>query len=463
MLSRRAATIPNLPIDARLPVKPLTSQAAGPLVGTAAAPGDKSISHRALMLGALAVGETRIEGILDGEDVRATAAALRAMGAQIAANGDGAWILAGRGVAGLAEPETVIDMGNSGTGARLMMGVAAGHPHRTFLAGDTSLSRRPMDRVIAPLAAMGARIESRGGRLPLMVEGAADPLPLDYVLPVASAQVKSAVLLAGLAAPGRTSVIEPEPTRDHTERMLRHFGAEVIVEDGAAGRRATLTGQPELEGRTLTVPADPSSAAFPAVAALIVPDSEIVLPGVGTNPHRTGLYQTLVEMGADLTFESEREQGGEPVADLRAAASALRGIEVPASRAPAMIDEYPVLAVAAACATGTTVMHGLAELRVKESDRLAAMAAGLALCGVEAEAGDDWLAVHGCGGPVPGPGAGARIETHMDHRIAMAFLILGLAAERPMTVDDGAMIATSFPGFTDLMAGLGARIGEAEA
>lgn len=438
----------------------LTARAAGPLRGEARVPGDKSISHRALMLAALAVGETTVTGLLEGEDVLRTAQAMRALGAGVTRLGAGAWRVHGRGVGGLAEPEDILDMGNAGTGARLLLGVLAGHAFTAFLTGDGSLRRRPMGRVTGPLGRMGARFVARGGgRLPLAVTGSDALVPVVYELPVASAQVKSAVLLAGLAAPGETTVIEPQPSRDHTEHMLRHFGVPVRVEERPGGARAiTVTGQVELAARDLDVPADPSSAAFPAVAALIVPGSEVRLPGVNANPLRFGLFQTLKEMGADIAVENTRTQAGEPVADLVVRASALKGIEVPPERAPAMIDEYPVLAVAAACAEGTTRMTGLAELRVKESDRLAAMARGLAACGVAVEEGPDSLVVHGRGRPA----GGARIEVALDHRIAMAFLVLGLAARQPVTIDDAAAIGTSFPGFAGLMNGLGAEIGGEE-
>ncbi|MGE5506745.1 MAG: 3-phosphoshikimate 1-carboxyvinyltransferase [Actinomycetota bacterium] len=439
--------------------RPLISRRIGPLSGTARVPGDKSISHRALMFGALAVGESVVEGLLEGDDVLRTAAAMRALGAEVERTGEGTWRLHGRGVGGLAEPADVLDMGNSGTGARLLMGLVATHPFTTLFTGDASLRSRPMKRVSDPLARMGARFVGRdGGRLPLAVVGAAAPLPITYELPVASAQVKSAVLLAGLNAPGETTVIEREATRDHTELMLRHFGAQVRVEHLDDGRRAiTVTGFPELTGRHMVVPADPSSAAFPVVAALLVAGSELRLPGVGVNPLRTGLYQTLREMGADIHFDAMREEAGEPVADLVVRSSALTGVEVPAARAPSMIDEYPILAMAAACAHGTTRMHGLAELRVKESDRLAAIARGLAACGVSVEEERDSLTVHGLGRP---PKGGATIAVALDHRIAMSFLVLGMVAEEPVTVDDAEAIDTSFPGFGQLMNGLGAKIGE---
>jgi len=432
------------------------------LNGRIRVPGDKSISHRALMLGALAVGETRIAGLLEAEDVLATARAVGQLGAELERDEAGLWRVQGRGLGGLVAPEDVLDLGNSGTGARLMMGILASHPLTAVLTGDASLRSRPMQRVAAPLQIMGAAITAREGcRLPLTLTGSADPLPIRYRLPVASAQVKSAVLLAGLNAPGETTVIEPEPTRDHSERMLRHFGAEVAVQDvvdeGTEVREIRLTGQPELRAAALQVPGDPSSAAFPAVAALLLPGAEVVIEEVGLNPLRSGLYETLREMGAEIREENPRALGGEPVADLVVRTSSLSGVAVPAERAPRMIDEYPILAVAAACAEGQTVMQGLGELRVKESDRLASMAAGLAACGVEVEEGPDRLVVQGRGGRVPG-GNPAPIATRLDHRIAMSFLVLGLAAERPVTIDDGRPIDTSFPGFAALMAGLGARL-----
>jgi 3-phosphoshikimate 1-carboxyvinyltransferase len=420
-------------------------------------PGDKSISHRSLMLGALAVGETVIEGLLEGEDVLRTAAAMRGLGASAERQDGGTWRVQGRGIGGLQEPADVLDLGNAGTGARLLMGLLATHRLTAFLTGDASLRGRPMARVAAPLQAMGARIVARSGcRLPLAVIGAAEPVPIDYRLPVASAQVKSAVLLAGLNTPGETTVIEPEPTRDHTELMLRHFGVEVRVDMTADGRRTTIVGQPEIGGRHIRVPADPSSAAFPLVAAALLPGSDIRLDQVGLNPHRIGLIETLREMGADIAFDGQRHDAGEPVADLRVKARRLVGIEVPATRAPSMIDEYPILAVAAACASGTTIMRGLGELRVKESDRLAAVTNGLRACGVSVEDGPDSLIVHGTG---VRPRGEARIVTNLDHRIAMAFLVLGMVAERPVEIDDGSPIDTSFPGFASLMNRLGADIG----
>jgi 3-phosphoshikimate 1-carboxyvinyltransferase len=432
-----------------------------PLAGRLGVPGDKSISHRALMFGAIAVGTTEIAGLLEGEDVLRTAAAMRALGAEVERTGPGAWRVAGRGVGGLVEPADVLDMGNSGTAARLLLGLLSGHPLFAVMTGDASLRRRPMKRVTDPLSATGAQFWTReGGRLPLAVRGAADPLPIDYVLPVASAQVKSACLLAGLCAPGTTRVVEREPTRDHTENMLRHFGATVAVEDTPEGRVVTLQGQPELAAAPVLVPGDPSSAAFPIVAALLVPGSRVVVENVGLNPLRTGLLTTLREMGAALSIENARIAGGEPVGDIVAEHAGLRGVDVPPGRAPSMIDEYPVLAVAAAAARGVTRMRGLAELRVKESDRLSATAALLAANGVRAGIEGDDLIVHGTGGAIPG---GGTVATHMDHRIAMAALVMGLAARAPVAVDDAAFIDTSFPGFAALMNGLagGAAIGPA--
>nr|WP_255575375.1 3-phosphoshikimate 1-carboxyvinyltransferase [Caldovatus aquaticus] len=431
---------------------------ARPLAGRVRVPGDKSISHRALMFGALAVGTTAIEGLLEGEDVLRTAAAMRALGAEVERLGEGSWRVAGRGVGGLVEPEDVLDMGNSGTAARLLCGLLAGHPLFAVMTGDASLRRRPMRRVIEPLSLIGARFAAReGGRLPLAVEGTADPLPLDYRLPVASAQVKSACLLAGLCAPGVTRVIEPEPTRDHSENMLRHFGATVRVADTPEGRVIELDGQPELAAAAVRVPGDPSSAAFPLVAALLVPGSRVAVENVGLNPLRTGLFTTLREMGAALRVENERIEGGEPVGDVIAEYAPLRATEVPPARVPSMIDEFPILAVAAACASGVTRMRGLAELRVKESDRLAATAALLAANGVRAEIAGDDLLVHGLGGPPPG---GGTVATRMDHRIAMSGLVLGLAARAPVTVDDASFIDTSFPGFAALMNRLATAGGE---
>ncbi|MBJ6372630.1 3-phosphoshikimate 1-carboxyvinyltransferase [Sedimentitalea arenosa] len=437
---------------------PMMSSPSGPLSGVADVPGDKSISHRSLILGAMAVGETRITGLLEGEDVLDTARAMRAFGAEVTDHGGGAWSVHGVGVGGFAEPGQVIDCGNSGTGVRLIMGAMATSPITATFTGDASLNKRPMARVTDPLAQFGAQAVGRsGGRLPMTIVGAADPLPVRYAVPVPSAQVKSAVLLAGLNAPGRTVVIEKEATRDHTERMLAGFGAEIATEDTEEGRVITLTGQPELRPQEIVVPRDPSSAAFPVCAALIVPGSDVLVPGIGLNPTRAGLFTTLREMGADLTYENAREEGGEPVADLRARYSPdMKGIDVPPDRAASMIDEYPVLSVVAANASGVTMMRGVAELRVKESDRIDAMAEGLRANGVAVEEGPDWWSVTGHGpGSVAG---GATCASRLDHRIAMSFMVLGMAAQAPVTVDDGGPIATSFPIFEPLMGRLGAAL-----
>jgi 3-phosphoshikimate 1-carboxyvinyltransferase len=437
---------------------PMTSHPCGPLAGRADVPGDKSISHRALILGALSVGETVVTGLLEGDDVLDTAKAMRAFGAEVSRDADGTWHVHGVGVGGFAEPEQVIDCGNSGTGVRLIMGAMATSPITATFTGDASLNRRPMARVTDPLALFGARAVGRaGGCLPMTVVGAAEPMPVRYEVPVPSAQVKSAVLLAGLNAPGETVVIEREATRDHTERMLAGFGAQIVTDVTDEGRVITLTGQPELQPQTIVVPRDPSSAAFPVCAALIVPGSDVLVPNIGLNPTRAGLFTTLREMGADLVYENPREEGGEPVADLRARFSPdLRGVAVPPGRAASMIDEYPVLSVVAAFAQGATAMRGVRELRVKESDRIAAMAAGLRAGGVTVEDGPDWWIVHGLGhGNVPG---GQSCESHLDHRIAMSFLVMGMAAQHPVTVDDASPIATSFPVFEPLMAALGADV-----
>jgi 3-phosphoshikimate 1-carboxyvinyltransferase len=436
--------------------RPLTARRNGPLRGRARVPGDKSISIRALILGALTVGETQIAGLLEGEDVLNTAQTLRALGAALQQCGGRQWRVRGVGVGGFAMPAAPLDFGNSGTGCRLMLGAVGGCPVTAQFDGDASLRTRPMRRVLDPLERIGARtLASADGRLPLTLAGARDPLPIVFEPQVASAQLKSAVLLAGLNAPGETVVIEREATRDHTEKMLTHFGAQVRVEAaGDNARRITLTGQPELVPAPIVVPADPSSAAFPLVAALLTPGSEVMLEGVMLNPLRTGLLTTLKEMGASIEELQRRTEGGEEVADLLVRGSALRSVEVPASRAPSMIDEYPVLAVAAAFAEGTTVMRGLKELRVKESDRLAATEALLRENGVEVEIEGDDLMVQGRG-RAPG---GGLVTTHMDHRIAMAALVMGLASERPVQIDDGGFIATSFPGFVELMRSLGAEL-----
>ena len=440
---------------------PLISSRTATLGGAATVPGDKSISHRALILGALAVGETTISGLLEGEDVLRTADAMAALGAEVRRDGGlwdgGLWHVHGVGIGGLTEPERVIDVGNSGTGARLIAGVLATHGFMSILTGDASLVRRPMARVTGPLARMGADFVTRSGdRLPMAIRGTDRAVPIVYRSPVPSAQVKSAILLAGLNTPGRTAVIEDQPTRDHSERMLRHFGVEVAIErheDG--GEMIAVTGQPELSGRPLQVPGDVSSAAFAIVAALIRPGSDVTLTGIGINPRRTGLIETLRDMGGQIDVINGREACGEPVADLHIRGSALRGVTVPPERAPSMIDEYPVLAVAASCADGPTRMLGIGELRVKESDRIALMAEGLAACGVAVEADAETMTVTGPGRP---PAGGATVRTALDHRIAMSFLVLGTATEEPVTVDDGAPIDTSFPGFADVMNGLGANI-----
>ena len=438
-------------------VIPMTSQKCGALTGQAEVPGDKSISHRALILGALSVGETRIQGLLEGDDVLDTAKAMQVFGAEVIKHGGGAWSVHGVGVGGFSEPDCIINCGNSGTGVRLIMGAMATSPIVATFTGDQSLNKRPMARVTDPLALFGAQSYGRSeGRLPLTIMGANEAVPVHYKVPVPSAQVKSAVLLAGLNAPGQTVVIEKETTRDHTERMLVGFGAELSVEDTAKGRIITLTGQPELRPQDIIVPRDPSSAAFPICAALIVEGSDILVPNIGLNPTRAGVFYTLQEMGADLTFENMREEGGEPVADLRAKYSPnMQGIEVPPERAASMIDEYPILSVVASFASGVTRMHGVGELRVKESDRIEAMATGLRAAGVTVEDGPDWWHVYGLDGTVPG---GNTAATHLDHRIAMSFLILGLGAENGMSIDDGVPVATSFPIFETLMAGLGAII-----
>ena len=436
---------------------PLTARRSGPVQGRARVPGDKSISHRALILAAMTVGESAVSGLLEGDDVLHTAAAMRALGARLERTTQGIWRINGVGVGGFAQPAGTLDFGNSGTGCRLAIGAVAGSPITATFDGDASLRKRPMRRVLDPLTKMGARVidEAEGGRLPLTLQGAADPLPIEYESPVPSAQLKSAVLLAGLAAPGETTVIEAEATRDHTERLLKHFGARIASKPhGEHGRRITLVGQPELEPASVVVPADPSSAAFPLVAALIVPGSDLVLEAVMTNPLRTGLFTTLREMGANIETLEKRDDGGEEVADLRVTTSKLKGVDVPAERAPSMIDEYLVLGVAAAFAEGTTRMRGLKELRVKESDRLEATAEMLRVNGVAVEIEGDDLIVHGKGSVA----GGGDVATHMDHRIAMSALVMGLASEQPVRIDDSAFIATSFPGFVELMRSLGADL-----
>ena len=436
----------------------MVSATATPLSGTSSVPGDKSISHRALMLGAVAVGQTRIHGLLEGEDVLATAAAMRAMGVDVKKSAQ-QWVVNGVGLGGLGQPDGPLDMGNSGTAARLLMGLLAGHEISATMVGDKSLSSRPMKRVTEPLKQMGANFESEGGndQLPLTIRGISRPMPISYDLPVASAQVKSAILLAGLSASGITTVVEPHPTRDHTEKMLSALGAEIKITNRPDGaREISLKGQPELSAVEITVPGDISSAAFPMVGALVVGGSKVTLENVGLNPLRTGIVDSLKEMGADIQITNARVQAGEDVGDIVVCHGALKGIIVPASRAPSMIDEYPILAVAAAFATGTTRFEGVGELRVKESDRLAAVEAGLKASGVDVRSGSDWMEIDGCAnGPVLGGGV---VETHLDHRIAMAFLVLGMGAKTPVEIDDGGPINTSFPGFVELMNGLGANI-----
>jgi 3-phosphoshikimate 1-carboxyvinyltransferase len=438
--------------------EPLCLIANTPLRGDVAVPGDKSISHRSLMLGALAVGETRVTGLLEGEDVLATAAAMRAMGADIERTAPGAWTIHGVGVGGLLQPAQALDMGNSGTSTRLLMGLVASHPITATFVGDASLSSRPMGRVITPLSLMGAAITATPGAgkqtLPLTLTGACPAIPLTYTLPVASAQVKSAILLAGLNTPGETVVIEPVPTRDHSERMVAGFGAQLRVSESPQGRIIAIRGEAELKPQSIVVPGDPSSAAFPMVAALIVPGSDILIRNVGINPTRAGLITVLQAMGGDISLLNQRMVGGEPVADLHVKYSALTGIEVPPEGAPSMIDEYPILFIAAAFASGRTTMRGIDELRVKESDRIAVMAEGLTACGVMCAELEDGLIVDGRGGdPVPG---GAIINARLDHRIAMSFAVLGLNAKAPVTIDDARPIATSFPTFVKMMAQLGA-------
>ena len=444
------------PLNSSAP-RPLQSRRCGALRGKVEVPGDKSISHRALMFGATAVGETVITGLLEAEDVINTARAMASLGAAVERHRDGTWHVRGLGSGGLRSPDEPIDFGNSGTGSRLAAGLVATTPLTARFTGDASLSKRPMGRIIAPLEQMGARFEAAaGGRMPFTLIGARHPVPIVYRTPVASAQVKSAVLLAGLNAPGRTTVIERQATRDHTERMLEAFGGEIAVEETSEGWAITVTGQRELTATNVDVPGDPSSAAFALVAALITADSELVIENVLLNPTRTGLIETLLEMGGDIGIDNRHSSGGEEMGDIRARSSRLKGITVPASRAPSMIDEYPVLAVAAAFAQGKTRMQGLAELRVKESDRLAAVAAGLQANGAAVATGEDWLEVTGS---TPARLGGGTVATHLDHRIAMSFLVMGLAAEAAVTVDDSAMIATSFPEFTTIMQALGAPMG----
>ena len=439
----------------------LISHPASALTGDIPVPGDKSISHRALMLAALAVGESRISGLLEGEDVLRTRDALRALGVTIGQVPNGDWAVHGVGIGGFHEPSSPLDMGNSGTSARLMMGLLATTPLTAVFHGDCSLSARPMGRVIEPLSQFGAVFQSRQGtRLPIALTGAEAPLPVTCRTRVPSAQVKSAILLAGLNAPGRTTVEEETATRDHTERMLDLFGAEIETDQENGILRITLTGQPELSPASISVPGDPSSAAFPIVAALLTQGSDITVRNVCINPLRIGLFQVLRKMGADIIFENERLQSGEPVADISVRTGSLSAIEPDPAIAACMIDEFPILFVAAACAKGRSVFHGLKELRVKESDRLHVMAEGLKANGVAVEEFEDGIAIEGCSGPPPG---GGKVQTHLDHRIAMSFLMLGLAAENPIVIDNERHIATSFPGFAGLMNGLGAKIGPGDS
>ncbi len=452
------------------PPQVTVSAKAKSLTGRAVVPGDKSISHRALIMGGLSVGETTITGLLMGEDVLRTAAVMAALGAKVEESkapegatpqGNPIFKVWGRGIGGLTEPADILDMGNSGTGARLIAGLVSAYPFTSFMTGDASLRRRPMDRITKPLSQSGAKFTTRtGGRLPMAVTGTPIPMPLHYDSPIASAQVKSAVLLAGLHAGGITTVTEPTPSRDHTERMFRHFAVDVRVEmprSPSDRYKVGVVGQPELTGKPINVPADPSSAAFLVVSALIVPGSHLILPNIGINPLRIGLFDTLQEMGASITYTNRREEAGEPVADIEVKYSKLKGITVPAARAPSMIDEYPILAVAASCADGETRMEGLEELKVKESDRLTAMAQGLSACGVLATAGAESLIVRG--GPVKG---GVTIPVQLDHRIGMSFLVLGQVSAAPIGIDDASAIATSFPDFIGLMNSLGAQISFAD-
>jgi 3-phosphoshikimate 1-carboxyvinyltransferase len=438
--------------------KPATYRPGPPLLGTVQVPGDKSISHRSLMLGALAIGQTRIEGLLEGEDVLATAAAMRAMGADIHRDEAGIWHVSGVGVGGLLQPVSALEMGNSGTSTRLLMGLIASHAITATFTGDASLSKRPMGRVTEPLGLMGAEfMTSPGGRLPLTMRGIVPAVPIEYRLPVASAQVKSAILLAGLNAMGTTTVIEPVPTRDHSERMLAGFGADLSVEQMPDGTRIIqVSGGADLRAQQIIVPGDPSSAAFPVVAALITPGSDVTVTNVGLNPTRAGIFTVLREMGADLTFLNERVVGGEPVADIRARHSVLIGVDVPPDIAPSMIDEFPILFIAAAFAQGTTRTSGLEELRVKESDRLALMASGLSRLGISVKETEDGLKIEGTGGaPLPGGNAPPTIAASLDHRIAMSFAIAGLGTSGGLIVDDMSPVATSFPIFEDMLVTLG--------
>lgn len=442
-------------------IMPLIASQNTPFRGNVTVPGDKSVSHRALMLSSQAIGTSTISGLLLGEDVLHTADALRMLGVTITADEAGIWHVQGVGVGGLKEPDDVINMGNSGTAVRLMMGLVAPYPFTTFFTGDKSLRSRPMARVTRPLGEMGIGFVGRkNNQLPLAVVGTVESLPICYHLPVPSAQVKSAILLAGLNTAGKTTVIETEATRDHTERMLTYFGAEIEVKQAEGGKAITVTGHPSLVAKAINVPGDPSSAAFLVVAALITKEAELVIENICVNPLRIGLYQTLQEMGGKIEFFNHRRIAGEEIADIRVCASQLHGVDVPADRAPSMIDEYPILSIAAAYASGHTVMNGLAELKAKESNRLSAVAEGLAACKVNVTEGEDSLIVEGGAGIVEG---GGMVTTHMDHRIAMSFLVLGGVTKQPVTIDDGGMIATSFPGFVALLNSVGACIKEVNA
>jgi 3-phosphoshikimate 1-carboxyvinyltransferase len=428
----------------------------GPLLGEAVIPGDKSISHRSLILGALCVGRTRIKGLLEGEDVLCTAEAMRNFGANVTRHAIGEWSVDGVGVGGFSEPDRVIDCGNSGTGARLILGAMSTSPITATFSGDTSLVKRPMDRVINPLKLFGAKFFGRSDcKLPITAIGANEPIPISYSMPVASAQVKSAILLAGLNSPGKTVIFEKEPTRDHTERMLKSFGAVIKIEDKDQGRTISLEGYPELKSQSIIVPRDPSSAAFPVCAALIVEGSDVSIPTIALNPTRSGLFKTLHEMGGDIEYSKRGIESGEPIADLRVKFSQLKGVDVPVSRAASMIDEYPILAIVASFAEGKTIMRGVGELRVKESDRIDAMARGLSACGIKTEQDEDTFVVHGNGSR--GVVGGVECSTFLDHRIAMSFLCLGLASCKPVTIDDYSAVATSFPNFRGLMEKLGAK------
>ena len=437
----------------------LIAHSSSALTGCTEVPGDKSISHRALIIGAVALGRTIVRGLLEAEDVLRTVSALTALGAIIKRSGE-EWLIDGVGIGGLTAPEDVIDMGNSGTAARLLIGLLATHDIRAVVTGDHSLRSRPMDRVMEPLSLFGATFDAfEGRRLPLSMHGAAEPIPVEYEVPVASAQIKSALLFAGLNTPGITTIIEREATRDHTEKMLKNFGAEIHVEV-AESHRITIRGYAELSGREVFIPGDPSSAAFPGVAALIVPGSEVTIRNIGVNPRRAGLFETLRDMGASLEIANKRILSGEPVADITFRHGPLTGADIPASRAPSMIDEYPIAAVAAAFASGQTLFRGLAELRVKESDRFIAIINGLTSCGVPVRAEGDDILVEGLNGQLPG---GAKISVNLDHRVAMAYLVLGLGSEKPVEIDDATAIGTSFPGFLKLMRGLGAKIDSVES